>query len=138
VARVFLDANVFLYALGGDSPQRQPCRAVIDAIAGGDLDAVTSTEVLQEILHVRRRRADLANAIHAARTAAAVVTEVLSVTGEDLVSACTTLERHPHMSVRDAVHVAVMNVARVHTLISTDTDFDAVREIKRIDPKDAV
>ena len=94
--------------------------------------------MLQEILHVRRRRADVGNAVHAARTAARAVTETLPVTGEDLLAACTMLEDHPHMNVRDAVHVAVMKAARVHILVSTDADFDAIREIRRVDPKDAV
>jgi predicted nucleic acid-binding protein len=94
--------------------------------------------VLQELFHVRRRRADVGNAIHAARTAARAVAETLPVTGEDLLFACATLEDHPQISVRDAIHVAVMKAASIHTIISTDTDFDAIREIRRIDPKDAV
>jgi predicted nucleic acid-binding protein len=138
VARVFLDTNVFLYAHGADSPHRQACLDVLEATSKGDLDGVTSSEVLQEILHVRARRGDVAKAIQMARDAAELVIEALPVTVEDVFAACKILEGHPKMSVRDAIHVAVMQAARIHSLISTDDDFDRVRAIRRIDPKDAI
>ena len=137
MARVFVDTNVFLYAIGAESPHREPCREVLSAIGKGDIDAVTSSEVLQEVLHVRTRRVDLNDGIRAARSAAAMVAEVLPVTGDDVLAACKVLERHPQIGARDALHVAVMKACRIHTLISVDKDFDAIREIKRVDPKDA-
>lgn len=138
MARVFLDANVFLYAIGAESPHRQSCRDVLSAAGNGELDAVTSSEVLQEVLHVRTRRVDITDAIHATRAAAALVAEVLPVTGEDILAACRLLTKHPQMSARDALHVAVMKSCQVHTLVSVDKDFDAIKEIKRVDPKDAL
>jgi uncharacterized protein len=138
VDRVFLDTNVFLLAVGKDSPQRQACLDVLDAASRGDLEAVTSSEVLQEILHVRARRGSLDEALQLASEASQLVAETLPVRGDDVLSACTTLAKHAKIDVRDAIHVAVMKAGRIHTIISTDTDFDAIREIRRIDPKDAV
>lgn len=82
MARVFLDANIFLYATGGEGAHREPCRAVLLAVADGALEGVTSTEVLQEILHVRSRRLGLKDAGAAARAAASLVAEVLPVAKE--------------------------------------------------------
>ena len=138
MARVFLDANVFLHAIGAECPQRDPCRKVLEAAAGGKLDAVTSSEVLQELLHVRARRAGMDDAVRAVRLAADIVAEVLPVTGDDLLVACKLLEKHPQLAVRDALHVAVMKAGRIHSLISVDKDFDALSEIKHVDPSDAV
>lgn len=54
VARLFLDANVFLYALGADSPHRAPSRNVLQASAvraAAEFDAevlpVTSDDVFE-------------------------------------------------------------------------------------------
>ena len=63
MARVFLDANVFLYAIGSASPYREACRELLDAAGDGAFEAVTSTEVLQEILHIRSRRVDIRDAV---------------------------------------------------------------------------
>lgn len=138
MARVFLDANIFLYAVGADSPHKQPCREVLLAVGKGKLDAVTSSEVLQEVLHVRSRRINVKDGIVAARGAATIVAEVLPVTGEDVLAACRLLERHPQITARDALHVAVMKASHIHTLVSVDKDFDALKDIKRVDPEEAV
>jgi predicted nucleic acid-binding protein len=138
VGRVFLDTNVFLYAIGGESPHRDSCRNLLAAVGKGDVDAVTSSEILQEVLHIRTRRVDLADGIQAARSAASMVAEVLAVTGNDVLAACKVLEKHPQISARDALHVAVMKANQLHTLISVDKDFDPIRDIKRVDPKDAI
>ena len=42
---VFVDTSVVMYAAGGDHPLREPCRRIIDRIADGSIDAVTSAEV---------------------------------------------------------------------------------------------
>lgn len=138
MAKVFLDANIFLYAVGADGPHKEPCRKVLLAIGKGTLDAVTSSEVLQEVLHVRSRRVDLKDGVQAARAAAAIVAEVLPVTGEDVLSACRLIERHPQLTARDAIHVAVMKASHIQTLISVDKDFDSLKDIKRVDPEDAI
>jgi uncharacterized protein len=137
VARVFLDTNVFLYAIGAESPHRRPCRDVLAAVGKGALDAVTSSEVLQEVLHVRSRRVDLKDGLQATRAAAAMVAAVLPVTGDDVLAACKVLDKHPQLAARDALHVAVMKAHQVQTLISVDKDFDVIRDIKRLEPKDA-
>lgn len=138
MARLFLDANVFLYALGADSPHRATCRDVLQAVGQGNLDGITSTEVLQEILHVRSRRMSEADATSAVRAAAALVAEVLPVTSHDVIEACSLLEAHAGLGARDALHAAVMKSSQVHLLVSSDRDFDAIPDLKRIEPVQAL
>lgn len=138
MARVFLDANIFLYAVGGPGPHREPCRAVLAAVAGGTIEGVTSTEVLQEVLHVRARRADLKDAALAVRSAAALVAEVLPVAVADMLTACQILDAHSSIEARDAVHAAVMKNASITAIVSVDKDFDVFKYIKRLTPHDAL
>jgi len=56
VRRVFVDTNVFVYAIGADHPYREPCRRVVGLIAASRLLGETSVEVVQEFAHVRGRR----------------------------------------------------------------------------------
>jgi uncharacterized protein len=138
VAKLFLDANVFLYALGADSPHRGACRDVLDAVGKGKLDGITSSEVLQEILHVRSRRVNVTDAVSAVRAAAALVAEVLPVTNQDVLEACSLLESHSGLGARDALHAAVMKNSEVQMLVSVDRDFDVIPELKRLDPNGAL
>jgi len=138
VARLFLDANIFLYAIGGDGPHRELCRAVLLAVGQGTLDGVTNSEVLQEILHVRARRASVSDATQAVRAAAGIVADVLPVTREDVLEACTLLTTYSTLGARDALHAAVMKNARVNLIISIDRDFDTIVSLKRLEPADAL
>jgi predicted nucleic acid-binding protein len=138
VARVFIDANIFLYAVGGDGPHREPCKAVLAAVADGALEGVTSTEVLQEILHVRARRLGVIDAAAAVRAAAALVAEVLPVTVDDVLGACDLATGHHRLGARDALHVAVMRNGGITTIVSLDEDFDCIKHIKRLRPEDAI
>jgi predicted nucleic acid-binding protein len=138
VARLFLDANVFLYALGADSPHRALCRDVLQAVGQGKLDGITSSEVLQEILHVRARRVSVADAASAVRAAAELVAEVLPVTSHDVLDACSLLEVHASLGARDALHAAVMKNSQLHVLVSVDRDFDVIPDLKRIEPAQAL
>jgi predicted nucleic acid-binding protein len=127
VARVFLDANVFLYAVGGEGPHRQPCRDLLQAVGDGGLEAVTNTEVLQEILHVRARRLGIKDAVVAVRAASDLVREVLPVRRDD-----------HGLGARDALHAAVMKNGSLHLLVSVDGDFAVLKEIKCLSPTDAL
>ncbi len=138
MARVFLDANIFLYATGGEGPHRQFCPAVLRAVAEGALDGATSTEVLQEILHVRARRFGRAAAGTAVRAASALVADVLPVRREDVRAACDLLNRHPQFGARDAGHVGVMINAQIPVLVSVDQDFDVLNTVRRVSPEAAL
>jgi uncharacterized protein len=138
VVRIFLDANVFLYALGADSPHRAPCRAVLQAVGRGELEGVTSSEVLQEILHVRARRVNVQDAATAVRAAADLVADVLPVTSGDVLEACRLLDSHSGLGARDALHAAVMKNSQIHVLVSIDRDFDRVPHLQRLEPGQAL
>lgn len=138
MSRIFVEANVFLYAVGAESPHRDACRSVLQAVGQGKLDGVTSSEVLQEILHVRSRRVNIQDATSAVRAAADLVVEVFPVTIRDVLEACRLLESHSGLGARDALHAAVMRNSQVHLLVSLDRDFDAIADLKRIEPSAAL
>ena len=130
----FLDSNVFLYAAGSEHPLRAPCRRAIEEVAAGDLAAVTSSEVVQEILHVLSRRHLTREAVRLARSAAEVVAGVLPVRREEVALACELIERHSEISVRDAIHVATMQLNGISEIMTADRHFSAIEGVRRIDP----
>ena len=63
----FLDTNVFLYAAGSSHRLREPCQEILRRVADGNLFAITSTEVVQELLYVLDRRGRGADGIRLSR-----------------------------------------------------------------------
>jgi predicted nucleic acid-binding protein len=54
--RFLYDTSIFVYALGGDHPYREPCREIVRRDAAGDLQGEASCDLLQELVHQRTRR----------------------------------------------------------------------------------
>lgn len=134
--RVFIDANVPMYAAGREHPLKAPCLRILEAAATGRVAAVTDAEVLQEILH---RYASIGHRDKGAEVAELflqVVRDVLPVTREDMVQAISLYRRCPEVQARDAVHAAVMQNNGVMMIITADRHFDRLVGLRRVDPVD--
>jgi predicted nucleic acid-binding protein len=132
--QVFLDTNIFLYAAGAPHPLREACVKVLRHVADGSLDATINSEVIQEILYVLTRRGRRGDALKLAGHLTALFPDLFAVTRDDVVGACELLRQYPRLSVRDAVHVGTMLRNGLQTLVSVDSDFDQVSEIRRVGP----
>jgi len=130
----FLDTNVFLYAAGGDHPLRRPCQDILRRAADGELNAATSSEVVQEVLYVLSRRGLREQAVALARNILAVFPAVLEVGAREMATACDLVETNPELPPRDAVHAATMITHEVATIITADPHFDQLAQVLRIAP----
>jgi uncharacterized protein len=132
---VYVDANVFLYAIGGESPYREPCRGLIDAIRHRRIRAETSVTTVEEVVHHRRRRGD-PTAIDRGREVARICSKVHQLDRTLSLAALTVAERHPTLGIGDAIHVATALAHGLETVVSGDRDFDGIGGVARIDPLD--
>jgi len=123
-----------MYARGAQHPLREPCRRALRAIADGKLSAVTSVEVLQELLHRYISIRRLEEARLAVHHFMAIVPKILPVTQSDIEKAAGFLMEFPQLPARDLVHLAVMANNAIDTILSVDSHFDQVQWIRRIDP----
>jgi hypothetical protein len=130
----FIDANIPMYAAGGDHPMKTPCVAILEAAARGKLDVVTDAQVLQEILHRYTALNQRIRALEICRLFMEVVPAIYPITSAIVVSALEIHRKIPALQARDSVHTAVMLGQNIHRLISADWHFDPVPGIVRIDP----
>jgi uncharacterized protein len=131
----FVDAAIFMYTAGAEHPLREPCRAVMRKVAAGDLEATTSVEVVQEVFHryvaIRKPEVGIALATDILDTFA----PVLPITHAVMRRLPMLVKRYPGLSARDLIHVATCIVEGIDTIISPDTGFDQVTEVRRVDPR---
>lgn len=115
---IFVDTNVFMYAVGREHPLRSEARAFfLEALESGT-PLVTSAEVLQELLHAylpvgREATLDAALALARGRMSA-----IWPVEREDVELARSLVDRHPGLGARDLLHRASClrrDVTRVRT-----------------------
>jgi len=130
--RVFVDSNVPMYVAGRDHPLRPPARRFMARVRAGKVEAVTSTEVLQEILYryVGLGRPDLAHEVY--ELFVELCTAVLPVTLADTDRARELLRTVEGLSVRDAIHAGVALNHDLLRIASFDRGFDHIDGIERL------
>ncbi len=135
---VFVDTAVLMYAGGPDHLLRHSCRAVVVAIGAGTISAVTSAEVIQEILHrfVSIRRPE--RGITMARDALELLGPVLPISHAVMARVPALVERYPGLATRDLVHVATCLEERVGTIVTTDVAMRRVTEVRCVAPAELV
>lgn len=131
---LFVDTAVLIYAAGAAHDLREPCRRILLKIGSGALEATTSVEVVQEILHryMSIRRPDVGRQL--ASETMDVFAPVLPVTHALMRRVPDLAERYPDLSARDLVHVATCIHEGITEIVSPDRGFDQVTEVRRIDP----
>lgn len=130
--RVFVDSNVPMYVAGRDHPNRDPARRFLERARRGDVEACTSTEVLQEILYryIGLRRLDLAREVYDLFVQLCPVVFPVSLADTD--RAKNLLGHSPAIGVRDAIHAAVMLNNDVTAIATFDAAFDDVPDVSRV------
>jgi uncharacterized protein len=104
---IFVDTNVFMYAVGRPHPLRDPARTFFEeAVTVSETILCTSAEVLQELLHAYLpvgRHATLDAALALAR---GTMETIWSLDEEDVELARALIDTHPGLGARDLLHVA--------------------------------
>ena len=129
---IFVDSNIPMYLVGAPHPNKADAQRLLEKLISGRERLVTDAEVLQEILHryvaINRREA-----IQPAFDALLGVTDqVFPVDRLAAQRAKEIVMGHPHLSARDALHLAIMEQHEIDRLFSFDSGFDGYPGITRI------
>lgn len=135
--RFLIDTSVFIYALGGEHPYRDPCRAVMNDGAQGLIAPEASVEMVHEFAYVRSRRG-IARGV-AARDARdiAATSRLHVVEPADIMRALDLWSEYESLDMRDAIFAAQALNRKIDVILSPDRGFDGIPGLQRIDPADA-
>ena len=117
---IFVDANVFMYAVGREHEFKQMSREFFDKSALDSTPLATSAEVLQELLHAYLP----VNRLNELDSAMSVVSrydiEVWPLEKDDVVLAWQLLAEHPQLSARDLCYLASCRRREVSDMMTFD------------------
>ncbi|MDT8449070.1 MAG: type II toxin-antitoxin system VapC family toxin [Wenzhouxiangellaceae bacterium] len=108
---IFVDTNVFMYAVGRDHPLKLEARAFFEQAVGQSVGnststLVTSAEVLQELLHAYLPVNRLQTLDDALELAVRGMHEIWPVEPDDILEAVRLADSHPTLGARDLTHLA--------------------------------
>lgn len=116
---IFVDTNVFMYAVGRAHPLRDRARRLLTDHVERQRPLATSAEVLQELLHAYLPVGRLATLDAALRLATDLAT-VWPVAADDVLDARRMITQHPALPARDLLHLAVARRHEASDLLSFD------------------
>ncbi|TVS12198.1 MAG: PIN domain-containing protein [Wenzhouxiangella sp.] len=123
---IFVDTNVFIYAVGREHPLKKPARAVFEqAISEPGKALVTSAEVLQELLHVYLPVERVQTLHDALELAQRVIREVWAVEPDDVLTALQLNDAYPGLGARDLIHLACCQRRGVREIRTFDRALNA-------------
>lgn len=131
---IVLDTTVLVYAVGTEHSFREPCRALVTAIADGDIEATTTVEVIQEFAHVRARRRDRKDAAGLARDFAELLSPLLLVEDTDLREGLRLFGEGEGFGLFDTVLAAAAYASGADALVSADSGFAMIPGIRHVLP----
>lgn len=131
---VFVDTAILMYAAGAEHPLRAPCRLILEAVGSRTIDAVTSAEVIQEVVHRYTAIGRRSEGAELAARSLDLFAPVLPLTHALVRRVPELVLRYPGLAARDVIHVATCLHEGLTDIVSTDRAFEAVTELRRIDP----
>jgi len=122
---VFVDTNVFMYAVGGRHPLRDEARSFFTESLDRHTPLATSAEVLQELMHAYLPVNRLGTLDAALSLVEARVAVVWSVEPEDVTLARLLVDGYPGLGARDLLHLASCKRRDVAEIQTFDRAFKA-------------
>ena len=104
---IFIDTNVFMYAVGRDHPLREQARQFFIEASLDSERICTSAEVLQELAHAYLPVGRLSAFDSAMDLMSRAGVEVWPLEEEDVTLARRLRDQHPTLQVRDLCHLAI-------------------------------
>lgn len=134
---VFLDANVFMYAIGAEHAYKKPCLRILSDVETGRLTAVINTEIIQEMLYRYSYIGRPDTGIQICQTILKYPIDILPVTVSDAKQAVKLFKTYHDSGIkpRDVIHIATMQNNQITHLISADKEFDRLPSVTRVDPQ---
>lgn len=133
----FLDVNIPMHAAGTDHPYKAPCVWIMQQVTEGRLPVAIDAEIIQEVLYRygSLQRWDIA--VKMAENLLELVPRVYPISLDDVRRAVDLYQKlaPDGVTARDVLHVAVMQSQGLTHIISTDTHFNRVEGLTRVDPQ---
>jgi predicted nucleic acid-binding protein len=130
---MFIDSNIFLYAVSIGGKKEEKCREFIKKIAKGEQNSTTSVLVLDEVAWVLLER----NGRDAALKAWGKIMGIPNLRIVDINASVARLAPEflkQGLDPRDAIHAATMKAHGIETILSYDSHFDSVNGMRRQTP----
>lgn len=133
----YCDSNLFICALSAGA-KAEAATKILKALSKGEIWGMTCSLTVGEVLWVVWKKANMEEAIKAAKIMFTFPNlSIVDTTASDVKRAIGLIRKYG-LTPRDAIHAACSLNHAIFPIISDDPDFDVVKELKRLSFEDMV
>lgn len=134
--KYYLDTNIFLYSANPNDLHHKSCKRVLELIAKGELETLTSTLTFEEIIFYAQKSNNVQGGLKICKWMMLSRTTKADLSSQTIEEFFGLVDKYPKIRSADLIHAATCVSNGVRVIISVDRDFDKIKEIRRIDPAD--
>ena len=123
---IFIDSNVFIYAVGRSHPLRMEAQNFFIRTSERGERLVTSAEVLQELLHVYLPVNRMETLDAALELATKSVDSVIPIQQDTVIHARNLADKYPVLTARDLLHLSVCQIHKITKIKTFDRKLQAI------------
>jgi len=130
--KIYLDTNAFIYSAIDETTIGEKSTELISKIKEGKYKAYTATLTIDEFLWRVKKEVGKEKAIKAVEIFQTLANLTLISVDMEVITKAIEIFKTTSLDPRDAIHLAAMKQKNITTIYSTDSDFDKIEDIKRI------
>ena len=136
---IFLDANIFIRFLTKDDRKKaEDVRKLFELIEGGKIKAQTHIIVLAEIVWTLHSFFKIKKETIAEYIALLLDLKNLTMNDEKIIGRAIEIFKNRNIDFIDAFCASLAEEHQIKYICSYDRDFDKIKDIKRIEPRDLI
>jgi len=128
---LYIDSNVFIYAALNTEETGEKARALLLKVQQGEEQASSSALTFDELIWAVKKHRTIEDAINAGELFLNFPNLRLTLVNGELLALALNLIRKYRLDPRDSIHAATAILERAEAIVSTDTHFDKMKEIRR-------
>jgi uncharacterized protein len=129
----YADANLFIYAAIDKEKIGKKAKTILSDVKSGKYKLFTATLTVDEFLWRVQEEAGRELAFRSANIFLTLANLELINVDAGVISESINIYQNDKLDPRDAIHLAAMKSKKLRKILSSDSDFDKVEGIKRID-----
>ena len=129
---IYLDSNIFIYPNLGTDKKSEKCIEVLNKLMNSEIDAGTSVLTWDEVQYVLRKKLGVDKSKEISEIMLQNPRLVWLKATKDIIDKAQDLIERYNLKPRDAIHAATAITNEIKEIISDDSDFDKVQELRRI------
>lgn len=133
IEKAYIDSNTFIYAAIDNEKIGTKAKNILTKVKEGKYKAYTSTLTIDEFLWKVQKEVGRELASEAVNIFFTLSNLELINVDAKIASKAIEIYKTENLDPRDAIHLAAMKEKDISVIISSDSDFDKIKDIKRID-----